>query len=544
MKRIHLALLALFTVSCCSPPILASQAIRTIALQGQHAPGAPAGVTFSSIGFRPPALNNVGQAVFRGILTGPGIGPSNSEGIWLEESGALRLLVLENEQVPGLPEGVKFHGAGIPLISDHGEVAFRGFFKGTGINSRNDAAYMTIKDGVSSFIARRGDNPPGMASDVIFGSNSVAADPLFNSAGRMAILTSFAGASSSGTGIWAEQSGALANVAFSGMVVPGLPSGKSIQELLQGDSIGAMNSAGQVAFMSLDSVTYRFQGVWQSNDESLEQIAAKGQQAVGMPTGMNLIDVQTISMNSAGQVLYKGRVSDGDRDPFNDNGLWLADDDSTKLIMHSGQQAPGFPSGVFMRGLGGSINSRTQMLVSGSLSGEGVSPYNDFALWTRGTSGAFQVVAREGDEAPGLPSEYVFMDRGDVGLIYPGASLNSQGRVGFIRNFRSSLTGLIAGEGIWAQDIDGALQLIVATGMDLEVMPGDVRTVSSLVFYGTGNNESGYCSSFNDRGQLAFYAAFTDGSSGIFVSNLVAIPEPSAITLVGIPALGMFLWRR
>jgi hypothetical protein len=81
-------------------------------------------------------------------------------------------------------------------------------------------------------------------------------------------------------------------------------------------------------------------------------------------------------------------------------------------------------------------------------------------------------------------------------------------------------------------------------GQQLEVAPGDVRTISFFSFSGNGNNEEGHRSGFNDRGQVAFWARFTDGSSGIFVSNLVAIPEPSAIILVGIPALGMLLRRR
>jgi hypothetical protein len=190
------------------------------------------------------------------------------------------------------------------------------------------------------------------------------------------------------------------------------------------------------------------------------------------------------------------------------------------------------------------MNSRSQMLVSGTLSGTDITSNNDFAVWIRDPSGAFQLVVREGEQAPGLPVGYLFMDRGqDLSHVIPGASLNSQGRVGFIRHFKSSLAGSAVGEGIWAQDVDGALKLIVATGMDLEVLPGDVRTIESLVFYGKGNNESGYRSSFNDRGQLAFYAAFTDGSSGIFVSNLVAIPEPRALTLATSMAVGLLLRR-
>jgi len=44
-------------------------------------------------------------------------------------------------------------------------------------------------------------------------------------------------------------------------------------------------------------------------------------------------------------------------------------------------------------------------------------------------------------------------------------------------------------------------------------------------FEGTGNQD-GLASAFNEYGQLAFSAVFTDGSRGVFVTNAVAVPEP------------------
>jgi hypothetical protein len=42
---------------------------------------------------------------------------------------------------------------------------------------------------------------------------------------------------------------------------------------------------------------------------------------------------------------------------------------------------------------------------------------------------------------------------------------------------------------------------------------------------------------FNDNGQYAFAAGFSDGTSGVFVSSAAAIPEPSVIALAGLAAL-------
>jgi hypothetical protein len=88
--------------------------------------------------------------------------------------------------------------------------------------------------------------------------------------------------------------------------------------------------------------------------------------------------------------------------------------------------------------------------------------------------------------------------------------------------------------GIWAQDRDGVLQLIVREGQQLDVDDGpgiDLRTINCLC-YATPPT-------INNLGQVVFRAAFTDGSQGIFVSNLVAVPEPYAVGLAAIGLLTM-----
>jgi hypothetical protein len=47
-----------------------------------------------------------------------------------------------------------------------------------------------------------------------------------------------------------------------------------------------------------------------------------------------------------------------------------------------------------------------------------------------------------------------------------------------------------------------------------------------------------------ELGRLSFFATFTDGSAGVFVSNLVAVLEPSSLLLAALAGASGILGRR
>ena len=73
--------------------------------------------------------------------------------------------------------------------------------------------------------------------------------------------------------------------------------------------------------------------------------------------------------------------------------------------------------------------------------------------------------------------------------------------------------------GIWAEDPDGLLRLVAREGCVFEVAPGDQRTITFLNLILGSGGEDGKSSGFNDQGEVAFQASFTDGTSGIFVAT-------------------------
>jgi hypothetical protein len=107
--------------------------------------------------------------------------------------------------------------------------------------------------------------------------------------------------------------------------------------------------------------------------------------------------------------------------------------------------------------------------------------------------------------------------------------INAAGRIAFVARVQQGTQEPY--RVLFAEGLDGALHKIVAQNELLSITLGDARTVECIVHF-----------AINDRGEVMFHTLFTDGTQGIFVSNAVAVPEPSTLVLCG----GVFglLWGR
>uniref|UniRef100_UPI003703DD2C DUF7453 family protein n=1 Tax=Bythopirellula polymerisocia TaxID=2528003 RepID=UPI003703DD2C len=207
-------------------------------------------------------------------------------------------------------------------------------------------------------------------------------------------------------------------------------------------------------------------------------------------------------------------------------------------MAREGNQAPGAnPGVVFFNFFDPVINSAGQTAFHSRLIGAGA--FNDEGIYSEG-SGNLAEVAREGNQVPGANPGVVFRSF-DLGSLV----LNTMGQTAFSASISS--VNFPDDIGIYATTLDGLLVEIVREGDLIDVnddpLIDDLRTIFQLRFVSKTGNEDGRPSSFNDRGQLAFGATFTDGTSGVFVSNRVAIPEPATPTLVAL-CLPTLLRRR
>lgn len=534
------------TVSVVVPAIvLAAPALRTVALSGQSAPGTANGVIFGNfipvrLGdfLRGPVVNDVGQAAFRGFLNGTGVTDSNNQAIWSEGSGTLALVARAGSHAPGTPTGVNYidfdHDS--IVLNDTGQTAFVADLTGSGVQDSNRRGIWSEGSGSLSLVARRGSQAPEAPGGANF-ENFLR--PVLNNAGQTAFTAFLSGIGVddiNNIGVWSGTSGNLALVAQKGSQAPGMPSGVSFA----GFNLPVLNDSGYTAFSAslagsgVDSTNSR--SLWSEGSGSLTLLARSGFQAPGAPSGAVFFGSTTNPafsqplLNNAGQSAFWARLTGGGV-ASGTTGIWSEGSGSLALVAVSGDQAPGVPGGANLN-LSVSdesivLNSagRTAFYAGYGSSGRGI--------WSEG-SGSISLVARSGQQAPGAPTGVTFSGFSDTSIV-----LNEAGQTAFV----ASLSGGNGG-GIWATDRTGVLQLIARTGQLLEVAPGDLRTTSNLRFNGGTGNSDGRPSGFSNRGQLTFFARFTDGSEGIFVSNLVTIPEPSSLSLIAIGLIATSAQRR
>ena len=140
-----------FTIGVCSEE---TGSLSLVALQGDHAPGTPAGVTFNT--FTPLVLNALGHTLIKALLTGSGVNSSNDIGYWSTASGTLALVAREGDPAPGTDAGVVFEVLNSsPTLNGAGHIAFHARVTGPGVATSN-------RDGIlGADTGRRGD--PGRA---------------------------------------------------------------------------------------------------------------------------------------------------------------------------------------------------------------------------------------------------------------------------------------------------------------------------------------------------------------------------------------------
>ncbi len=522
----------------------AGAALHTVALTGDRAPGTESDAYFSRFRFEAPILNNEGHTAFTAVLTLPGGSGADRSSVWSDGGGAgLRLVAETGKRVAA--EGsdfVFFQGSRSPVIDGAGQTGGRAFLSGPRVNKGNDTViWSEVNDGGLALVAREGSHAPGAEADVRFADFAFDL-PVLSSTGLLAFGAGLAGNDGTlfGRGIWrgnAEEG--LNLVAKTGDPAPGTEQGVQFSSLTAWPVL--LNNAGQTAFaggVSGPGVDESNKlGIWsEGGGNGLVLLARAGDPAPGSDGEKFLGFHAPLTLNDNGQTAIRGLLSDSEGNDRSGFGIWSGGGATElSLVARNGNQAPDVEAGTAFLSFGDPVIDQVgRTAFVGYLTGPGLSESNHEGIWSEGGGAGLTLIARTGSPAPGTDVGVQFAQFGhDTPLV-----LNSMGRIAFY----GLTTDRRSRGGIWAQDEHGVLQLIVREGQQIDVNNDpnveDLRTIRLLWLRANTVKGGRRGTGFNDRGQVAFRAEFRDGSSGIFVSNLVAVPEPSSgCLLLGVSLL-------
>lgn len=514
--------------------------LRTVAITGDQAPSALPGVEFASI-FGDVALNENGEVAFRTTLGRDGVGFSNGNAIYSDGGQAgLRLVARTGEQVPGLPSGVLF-GSNFanPNLNTTGQVAFENQLAGVDVTNRTSRAiFVGSEAGGLDLVARGGDPVPGMPG---FDYGFYLGGNLLNSSGVVGFVADVLGPGTTSRNLGAlftKETGRPARlIVREGDAIPGSLPGEGVDVFFG----TVLNESGHLAFSTIldGGIPEQRAVVRQVDASTVEVVARTGDPAPGQSPGQTYGLVGPPGFNSRGETAFLTVI--GTRD-----GVTYGDSDGVaSLIALEDDLAPGQPAGVRYQSFNQVgdqmvINSKGDIAFRARLDGFEDPLFRPSAIFVH-SEGVTKPILSGGDPLPDRPS-LTYSD-----TLTPPA-INAAGQVALLATLRGPDVGASLNRAIVGLDRSGQLRTVVREGDAIDVSndPGDpdLRILQSISFHGGYGNDDGRASAFNDLGQIAFIARFTDGSSGVFVSDVLTIPEPDAAAVAAWGFLAICQRRR
>jgi len=411
--------------------------------------------------------------------------------------------------------------------------------------------------------------------------------PLMAQTGEIGYDLTLDGPGSNGTNWWTVWAGPRGNVdlvARTGERPPDVTDGR----VYAWPIVPSMAREGHVAFNSGllhpgHELPEQY-GLWTGRPEAPRLVARTGMQAPGTEPGVHFsstILTQTFTVNRRGAVAFPAAIDGPGVTPWTAAGIWAGTREDLSLVVRSGDPAPvPEPDSRFV-GLPfyAIINGNDRVLFPGYVTGPGIHSGNHYGLWVGRAGAGVELIAREGDEVPGLGPEYrisrvypymqteddriaavltftgpdvtadndqiilfgrpgqwetVFREGGQAPGLPQGVALNFNERVPKMAILASGASGMIlnlAGDGVtpendralvYRRSQNGPWFLVAREG---ELFDGSVVGDDGL-FIRVNGGGAGAIPSINDRGDLAFGIQFEgDFPNSVFGAYLV--PEPA-----------------
>ncbi len=298
----------------------------------------------------------------------------------------------------------------------------------------------------------------------------------------------------------------IETVAVEGDIAPGA---------VEGSTFFAFNDPGAIgtgiafrAFLRTVGFNDCDEGLWVGPATGLGLVACEGFPAPETEPGTTFLTPGggfpgTSVANDVGQVAFPSRLRGIGVSIFEDEGIWVGSPDNVRLLAREGDQAPGTPSGVTFIGIPQSairLNNAGQVAFSSVVRGAGVTSANDRGIWFGSLAANLELVAREGDPAPGTDPGVVFREFVGLGASRENVVLNDAGEVLFL--------GIITGpgvmfgndRGIWI-GTPGNLRLVVRSGDQVPGQPPGTTYVAP------------FAPTLNNAGEIAFLSRLSTSTA-------------------------------
>jgi len=433
-----------------------------------------------------------------------------------------------------------------PTLSENGQVVFctdlrnGGVLQGWGI---------FISDGQSiKTVARSGQPSPDVNGNFYTFTGMVSLNntsQVFETG-----LNGTLGGGSDSSGLYRVDGGRLSILARAGQPVPG----ENVSFASFNGVIARINSSGQTSFLAKSATNPAV--IFRSTGSTLIPVATLGQQS---PDGNGTLGLAgPPSLNNRGTVVFIAIISATNASPY---GIFMDDGSGLRVLLRSGQPLPdgtGQISSFLLNQL--ALNDSNQIAFVANLSGTTAGVTDNLGLY-RAEAGVIVPVARKSQLAPngngrfldfGAQNRVVINNAGSVaffadltgtsggsndnaaiflstatGLLQvvrtgqpaPGGNgtfsklgyptLNNNGELAFVATLSGTKGGTNDNQGIYFVDAALSIKQVIRSG---QVFNG--KTIATPTFL-DGPNYGGLAG-FNDRGQLAIWAAL-NGHSAIFL---------------------------
>lgn len=418
------------------------------------------------------------------------------------------------------------------LAAGNNAVAFAGGYgggaAGNGLGVWQTASNNLLLTGTTAM----GAGAPGTtARFIVFESTALAGG------NRLAVRARTDGAAATDTGIWVafgSAGSALTLFVLEGDLPPDVPADVQYDDLNSALFDPVINPSGTLAFLA----PLRGASVSASNNRAVivgppgtERVVARtGSQAPGYDAGVVFATLAAPWINEYNDVVFTGRVTGGSPPigPNNDEALWIVRWPSTtpEGIIFEGDPAPVIGGTILLheRTTGTATFRHTLVTSDGrvgfvsGLLGTGINNDNDSVLYTAkrtpapGIGWTFTLVAREGQDAPGLTAG---ADRyGQFDQLW----LNGRNDLAF----RSNVNNFNSRAALFAGRVGGIRLLAVANGTinignaispDRRTIPAFYNQYAPISSSGGGGRGDGLPTCLSDDGNIVFRVTINGGAA-------------------------------